>query len=163
MSPWHKLIFVSVICRDNEDTSYAREIVFLRYNDGRSTWCLLLSICLKSDWSAAANKSIIVWTSSGQFIVYCVAGKRQVKTQISTPTYFSQPLKVAASHLVHNFGLESRLPKATLVPNFAGIGLREHPKMLGQLFIFASIECNDFKFGTNLDRSWLGLRSSLPK
>ena len=59
-----------------------------------------------------------------------------------------QPLKLATSSLVFNLGLGSSLPRNNLYDeNWQGAGLGEHPKNLGPLFISASVEASNFKFG----------------
>ena len=48
--------------------------------------------------------------------------------------------------------------KQRLGPKLEGAGLGEHPKNVGPLRIFATVEASNFKFGTQL-----GFGTSLPK
>ena len=67
------------------------------------------------------------------------------------PCLFLQPLKLTTSNLVYNLGLGSILPRNNFYDqNWQGSGLGEHTKKLGPLFISATVEASNFKFGTQL-------------
>jgi len=71
--------------------------------------------------------------------------------KFGTPYLFMQPLKLATSNLVYNLGLGSSLPRNNFYDqNWQGTGLGEYPKNLGPLFISATVEASNFKFGIQL-------------
>ena len=65
-----------------------------------------------------------------------------------TSYLFLQQLKLATSNLVYNLRLEKSLPRNNFYDqNWRGSRLGEHPKNLGSLFISATIEARNLKFG----------------
>ena len=81
--------------------------------------------------------------------------------KIGTPHLFLQPLKLATSNLVHNLGLGSSLSRNNFYnQNWRGGGQAKGASKICRdpLFIFATTEASNFKFGI-----LLGLGSSLPR
>jgi len=73
--------------------------------------------------------------------------------KFGTPYLFLQPLKLTTSNLVYNLVLGSSLPrsKQLLGPKFAGIRARgASEKLWDPLFISATVEASNFKFGIQL-------------
>jgi len=83
---------------------------------------------------------------------------RRAYEKFGTPYLFPQPSELATSNLVQNLGLELAYHKQRLEPKLAGVWAREHPKYWDPLFISATVEASNFKFGTQL-----GFGTSLPK
>jgi len=75
---------------------------------------------------------------------------RGASKKVGTPYVFLQPLKLATSkNLVHNLCVKSSSPKTTFRTKIGGILARAASKKLGPpLFIFATLEASNFKFGT---------------
>jgi len=62
-----------------------------------------------------------------------------------------QPLKLATSNLVYNLGLGISLPRNNFYgQNWRGFGPGEHPKKSDFLFMSATVEASNFKFGIQL-------------
>jgi len=71
-----------------------------------------------------------------------------VSKKIGTPYLFVQPLKLATSNLVYNLGLGSSLLRNNFYDqNWWGSELGEYPKNWDSLFISATVEASNFKFG----------------
>ena len=85
---------------------------------------------------------------------------RGTSKKFGTPYLFLQPLKLATSNLVHNFGLGLPYQKTTFKTKIGGgLGQLNIPKKLGTpLLISATVEASDFKFVMQL-----GFWTSLPK
>jgi len=79
--------------------------------------------------------------------------------KFGTPYIFLQPLKLATSNLVHKLGLGLAYQKGRLGPKLAGVWARgASKKNWDPLLISATVEVNNFKFGTQL-----GFGTNLPK
>jgi len=52
--------------------------------------------------------------------------------------------------ILYHLGMGNCLPKKTVEPKMAGSGLGEHSKNWILVFISATIEASNFKFGTQL-------------
>ena len=87
-----------------------------------------------------------------------MSGPGEHSKKFGTPYLFLQPLKLATSNFVHNLGLGLAYQKQRLGPKLEGATLGEHPKNLGPLRIFATVEDNNFKCGTQI-----GFGTSLSK
>ena len=84
---------------------------------------------------------------------------RGASEKCGTTYVFLQLLKLATSNLVHNLGLALAYQKQRLGPKLEGSWPGEHPtKIWDPLRIFATVEANNFKFGTRI-----GFGTSLPK
>ena len=84
---------------------------------------------------------------------------RGTSKKIGTSYVFLQPLKLAASNLVHNLGLGLAYQKQRLGPKLAGVWARgASEKNWDPVHIFATVEASNFTFGTQI-----GLGTSLPK
>jgi len=65
------------------------------------------------------------------------------------PYLFLQPLKLATSNLVHNFGLRLTYQKTTFKTKIGGVWAKGASKRIWDpLYIFATVEAGIFKFGT---------------
>jgi len=79
---------------------------------------------------------------------------------LGPPIYFCKHLKLTTSNLVHNFGLESSLPRNNFYDeNSQGARLGEHPKKLGTSYLFLQ----PLKLATSNLVYNLGLGSSSPR
>jgi len=84
-----------------------------------------------------------------------VSGLGEHPKKSGTPYLFLQgPLKLATSNLVYNLGLGNSLPRNNFYDqNWRGSGLGEYPKNpknWDPLFIYATVEASNFKFGIQL-------------
>jgi len=76
------------------------------------------------------------------------AGLGEHPKNFGTPYLFLQLLKLATSNLVYNLGLGSSLPRNNFYDeNWQGSGLGEHLKKWDPLFISATVEASNYKFG----------------
>ena len=93
-----------------------------------------------------------------QVYVHMSTSTQTSSTSTSTSTQASSTSTKYTS-LVYNLGMGSSLPRNNFQDqNWQGSGLGEHPKNLGPLFISATVEASNFKFGIQV-----GLGSSLPR
>jgi len=74
-------------------------------------------------------------------------GARQ---KFGNPYLFLQPLKLTISNLIYNLSLGSTLPRTFTMKINRGPRLGKHPKIWDTLFISATVEASNFKFGIQL-------------
>jgi len=93
-----------------------------------------------------AYQKTTFWTKIGGGL-----GQGSILKKFGNPYVFLQPLKLAASNLVHNFGLVLAYQKQRLGQKLAGVWAKGASKQnLGPLRISATVEASNFKFGTQL-------------
>ena len=74
-------------------------------------------------------------------------GARQ---KFGNPYLFLQPVKLTISNLIYNLSLGSTLPRTFTMKINRGPRLGKHPKIWDTLFISATVEASNFKFGIQL-------------